>query len=100
MAAAKSSINLIQTNGFCSLRVNAKVVTETINWPRDFMPEMLEQSQLQGTGDLEEVALNDTHNPVLVAYCGMTTFVEYQDLTAQFIIHQVHKLRHSSQSLR
>ena len=63
------------------------MVTETINWPQNFMPEILEQPVLQGTRDLEEVALKDTNNPVLVASSGMTTFVEYQDLTAQFITY-------------
>ena len=65
------------------------MVTETSDWCRNFMPEIFEETQMQLSqkGHLAQVALKDTHDPGLVFSSGMTTFVEYQDLTGQFVVY-------------
>ena len=84
---------------FCSLTVllkklrgflnksnpHAVLLTETDNWPRDFMPEIIHELPNRfGLDDLCNRALKDTGNFELTHLSGLSTVVEYLNLTSQF----------------
>ena len=84
---------------FCSLTVllkkfrgflnksnpHAVLLTESHNWPRDFMPEIIHELPNRfGLDDLCNRALKDTGNFELTHQSGLSTVVEYLNLTSQF----------------
>ena len=84
---------------FCSLAVllkklrgflnksnpHAVLLTEIDNWPRDFMPEIIHELPNRfGLDDLCNRALKDTGNFELTHLSGLSTVVEYLNLTSQF----------------
>jgi len=66
---------------------HAVMLTETQNWVRDFMPEMLHVlPQLWGIDDLTRKALQDTQNPELANSSGVSAVVEYINITSEFLM--------------
>ena len=64
---------------------HAVMVTETDNWPRNFMPEIIHVLPFRfGLDDLCNRALKDTGNYELTHLSGLSTVVEYLNFTAQF----------------
>ena len=64
---------------------HAVMLTETDNWPRNFMPEIIHLlPYVFGIDDLCNRALKDTGNPELVHSSGLSTVVEYLNLTDEF----------------
>ena len=63
----------------------AVLLTETNNWPGNFMPEIIHVlPYLSGLDELRNRALKDTGNFELAHLSGMNTVVEYRNLTSQF----------------
>ena len=86
---------------FCSLTVlltkfkgflngtnpHAVMLTETDNWVRNFMPEVVHVlPQLWGIDDLIWKALQDTQNAELANSSGMSAVVEYFNITREFLM--------------
>ena len=66
---------------------HAVMLTETQNWVRDFMPEMVHVlPQLWGIDDLILKALKDTQNPELANSSGMSAIIEYFNITSEFLM--------------
>ena len=66
---------------------HAVMLTETDNWVRNFMPEVVHVlPQLWGIDDLIRKALQDTHNPELANSSGMSAVVEYFNITSEFLM--------------
>ena len=66
---------------------HAVILTETQNWVRDFMPEMVHVlPQLWGIDDLIRKATQDTQNPELANLSGMSAVVEYFNITSEFLM--------------
>ena len=66
---------------------HAVMVTETRNWVRNFMPEVMHVlPQLWGIDDLICKALRDTQNPELANSSGMSAVVEYFKITSEFLM--------------
>ena len=64
---------------------HAVLLTETDNWPRNFMPEIIHVlPYLSGLDELCNRALKDTENFELTHLSGLSTVVEYLNLTSQF----------------
>lgn len=65
---------------------HAVMLTETDNWVRNFMPEVIHVlPQLWGIDDLIRKALQDTRNPELANLSGMSAVVEYFNITSEFL---------------
>ena len=65
----------------------AIMLTETDNWVRNFMPEVVHVlPQLWGIDDLIWKALQDTQNPELANSSGMSAVVEYFNITSEFLM--------------
>ncbi|KAJ7337091.1 hypothetical protein OS493_009943 [Desmophyllum pertusum] len=65
----------------------AVMLTETDNWVRNFMPEVIHVlPQLWGIDDLINRALKDTRNPELVNSSGMSAVAEYFNITSEFLV--------------
>ena len=63
------------------------MLTETDNWVRNFMPEVVHVlPQLWGIDDLIWKALQDTKNPELANSSGMSAVVEYFNITSEFLV--------------
>ena len=63
------------------------MLTETQNWPRNYMPEIVYQlPYYHGLDDLLRKALKDTQDPELVEESGLTTVVEYINLSDEFLL--------------
>ncbi|XP_068724453.1 uncharacterized protein [Montipora capricornis] len=66
---------------------HAVMFTETHNWVRDFMPEIMHVLANRLTlDDLCKRALQDTGNPELAYLAGQPALVEYQNLTSEFMM--------------
>jgi hypothetical protein len=66
---------------------HAVMLTETDNWVRNFMPEVIHVlPQLWGIDDLIRKALQDTRNPELAKSSGMSAVVEYFNITSEFLM--------------
>ena len=66
---------------------HAVMLTETHNWVRNFMPEVIHDlPQLWGIDDLIYKALQDTQNPELANSSGMSAVVEYFNISSQFLM--------------
>lgn len=66
---------------------HAVMLTETDNWSRNFMPEVIHDlPQLWGLNDLIDRALKDTQNPELVNLSGMSGVMEYFNITREFLV--------------
>ena len=66
---------------------HAVMLTETDNWVRNYMPEVVHVlPQLSGMDDLINRALKDTQNPELVNLSGMSAVVEYFNITREFLV--------------
>ena len=66
---------------------HAVMLTETLNWVRNFMPEVIHVlPQLWGEDDLIWRALRDTQNPELANSSGMSAVVEYFNTTSEFLM--------------
>ena len=66
---------------------HAVILTETDNWVRDLMPEVVHVlPQLWGIDDLIRKALQDTQNPELATSSGMSAVVEYFNITSEFLM--------------
>ncbi len=66
---------------------HAVMLTETDNWVRNFMPEVIHDlPQLWGLDDLIKRALKDTQNPELVNSSGMSGVMEYFNITDEFLL--------------
>ena len=66
---------------------HAVILTETDNWPRDFMPEIIQElPYIYGINDLCKIALKDTQNPELVDLSGLSSVVEYLNITDKFLM--------------
>ena len=66
---------------------HAVILTEVQNWPRNFMPEIIHVLPYSyGIDDLCKKALKDTQNPELVHLSGLSTVVEYLNLTDKFFM--------------
>ena len=64
---------------------HAVMLTETDNWPRNFMPEIIHVLPYRfGLDDLCNRALKDTGNFELTHLSGLSTVVEYLNFTDQF----------------
>ena len=64
---------------------HAVMLTETDNWPRNFMPEIIHVLPYRfGLDDLCNRALKDTGNFELTHSSGLSTVVEYLNFTDQF----------------
>ena len=62
------------------------MLTKAQNWPRNYMPEIIHVRPYQvGIDKLCGTALKDTQNAELVNSSGLTTVVEYLDLTEYFV---------------
>ena len=65
----------------------AVMITETQNWPRDYMPEIVHRLPYsQGLHNLLRKALKDTQDPELAEESGLTTVVEYINLSDEFLL--------------
>ena len=70
-----------------STNPHAVILTETQNWPRNYMPEIVYQlPYYHGLDDLLRKALKDTQDPELVEESGLTTVVEYINLSDEFLL--------------
>ena len=66
---------------------HAVMLTETENWIGDYMPEIIHVLPYRlGIDDLCKRALLDTGNPELVDSSGLSTVVEYINLTREFLM--------------
>ena len=66
---------------------HAVILTEKQNWPRNYMPEIVHQlPYYHGLDVLLRQALKDTQDPELVEESGLTTVVEYINLSDEFLI--------------
>ena len=66
---------------------HAVMLTETDNWVRNFMPEVIHLlPHLRGLDDLIQKALKDTRNPELANLSGMSSVVEYLNITPEFLM--------------
>jgi len=66
---------------------HAVMLTETDNWVRNFMPEVVHVlPQLWGIDDLIRKATQDTQNPELANSSGMSAVVEYFNITSEFLM--------------
>lgn len=65
----------------------AVMFTVVINWVRNLMPEVIHLlPHRTGLDDLIQKALKDTRNPELANLSGMTSVVDYLNLTQQFVM--------------
>ena len=66
---------------------HAVILTETQNWLRDHMSEIVHQlPYYYGLEDLLRKALKDTQDPELVEESGLTIVVEYINLSDEFLL--------------
>ena len=66
---------------------HAVMLTESENWTRNVMPEIIHVLPYRlGIDDLCKRALLDTGNPELVHSSGLSTVVEYLNLTSEFLM--------------
>ena len=65
---------------------HAVMLTETQNWVRDFMPQVILFVQFWGVDDLTRKALQDTQNPELANSSGMAAHVDYLNLSSEFLM--------------
>ena len=66
---------------------HAVMLTETHNWVRDFMPEVIHVlPHFWGLDDLIRRALRDTQNPELANSSGMSAVVEYFNISSEFLM--------------
>ena len=79
---------LTQFKGFLNgTNPYAVMLTETDNWVRNFMPEVVHVlPQLWGIDDLIRKALQDTQNLELANSSGMSAVVEYFNITSEFLM--------------
>ena len=79
---------LTKLKGFLNgINPHAVMLTETQNWVRDFMPEVIHDlPRLQGIDYLTRKALRDTQNPELADASGMSALVEYFNISSEFLM--------------
>ena len=66
---------------------HAVMLTETQNWVRNFMPEVIHVlPHFWGLDDLIRRALRDTQNPELANSSGMSAVVEYFNISSEFLM--------------
>ncbi|XP_068722766.1 uncharacterized protein [Montipora capricornis] len=66
---------------------HAVILSETENWIRNFMPELIHVLPYRlGVDDLCKRALRDTGNPELAHSTGVSAVVEYLNLTSEFLM--------------
>ena len=66
---------------------HAVMLTETKNWVRDVMPEIMHVLPYRlGVDELCKIALQDTGNPELAYSSGQPAVVEYLNLTSEFLM--------------
>ena len=66
---------------------HAVMLTETHNWVRDFMPEVIHDlPQRWGMDDLRCKALRDTQDLELAKLSGMSALVEYFNISSEFLM--------------
>ena len=82
------TVLLTQFKGFLNgTNPHAVMLTETDNWVRNFMPEVVHVlPQLWGIDDHIRKALHDTQNPELANSSGMSAVVEYFNITSEFLM--------------
>lgn len=81
------SVLLTKMKGFLNKENPQSVlITETNNWVRDYMPEIVfVLPELSGMDKLISRAIKDTGNPDILE-SGMTAVVEYLNITREFLI--------------
>ena len=79
---------LTKFKGFLnSTNPHAVMLTETQNWSRNFMPEIIHVLPYSyGIDDLNNKALKDTQNLEVVHLSGLSAVVEYLNLTDEFFM--------------